>query len=585
MTHSEQNNFFNEPTQKFEIYGIFIFYIIGLLYSGYAFYIIVDFFLIPACNNISKFITRLIKNTFIANLVMISASCMPELFIGIIGFITLKEMLFPSAIIFGCTLVNSLLQAGLSSFISLDNVVVTKSVFVRDATFFIVSVIIIYFFSSNFTLDNLEQKSESPETTYLIILLWICLFIYIMYIIALTLMSFLTKKRIYDHHFGFFGKLLNRKHKENENLLPNENENQVEIPIELNDNNVVQLHSGLLFVKSQFYTNVTFSSCQWSQHWCELFRDELVIHKDVNPMSPISQTIPITSISKVTCDTTDPNFFILSVWNGQHTVKYTMRSNQRNSWISYFEVLLQDNNTLVKENKTQSFFQTMQRKFSCRQFIPESHVLLQMPRKKMKQIVYIFFYPLLVLLTYTIPDVKQKNCNRMSFISIVICLLYLALFALLALFCGYRLSIITTCPSDIFGFTVVALILSVRHIISGWVSGRMMCGNLAILNSYSMSLFFINVAVVIPWMLFYYTKGTNYEIEDINVYLRYTPWALEFVVAGMIFVSICHLFSTIGFKNLIINHKFGLLLVVLYMIIFVSILMTWIGVSDNDSSQ
>ena len=151
-------NFITQPAQDFERYGFFILYILGLLYSGYAFYIIVDFFLIPACNNISKFVTRIIKNTFIANLVMISASCTPELFIGIIGFLLLKEMVFPSAIIFGCTLVNSLLQAGVSSLISLDNVVVTKSVFVRDATFFVVSVIIIYFFSSNFTLDSLEEK-------------------------------------------------------------------------------------------------------------------------------------------------------------------------------------------------------------------------------------------------------------------------------------------------------------------------------------------------------------------------------------------------------------------------------------------
>ena len=202
----------------------------------------------------------------------------------------------------------------------------------------------------------------------------------------------------------------------------------------------------------------------------------------------------------------------------------------------------------------------------------------------MKRIVYILFWPLLVLLSYTIPDVKLKNCNRMSFISIIICLLYIGVFSFIAIYCGYRLSIVITCPADIFGFTVVALILSIRHIISGWVSGRMMCGNLAILNSYSMSLFFVNVAIVIPWMLYYYLEGTDYAFSEFNAFVRYTPWALEFVVAGMIFVSICHLFSTIGFKNLIINHKFGILLVVLYMIIFIAILMTWIGVTVNEST-
>ncbi|BFU20223.1 hypothetical protein EHI8A_041230 [Entamoeba histolytica HM-1:IMSS-B] len=566
-------DFVLSDAQPFEQYGFFLVYIIGLLYSGYGFYIVVEYYLIPACNNCSKVVTRIIKNHFLANLIMITASCMPEFFVGLIGYALLGDMIFPASIIFGCTLVNSVLLTGLGSFISLDNVVVTKTAFVRDATFFIVSVIIIYFFSSPFTLERLQDTSEAPATTYLLILLWISFFIYIMYIIALTMMSFFSKKRVYDHHFGFFGNLLNR-HSEQTQLSITLNTEDV--PIILHDDTVVQLHSGLLFVKSPYYTNITFSSLQWKQHWCDLFRDEMVIHKDANPLSPIFQTIPISSISKVTCDTMDPSIFILSMWNGSHTVKYTMRSNQRQSWVSYFEVLLQENNTLVKSNKKQSFFEIMQRKFTCKATMSDSQTFLNLPRNLPQRIVYVFNWPLLVILAYTIPDVKIKTCARMTPVTILISLLYIGVFAFVGVFCGYRLSEVITCPPDVLGFTFVALFLSIRHIISGWVSGRMMCANLAILNSYSMSLFFTNVAIVIPWMIYYYAKIVH---NDNTIYEQnhFTSYSLEFVVAGEIFVSICHLFSTIGFKNLTISHAFGIFLVLCYIIVFTATLMTWIG--------
>ena len=73
------------------------------------------------------------------------------------------------------------------------------------------------------------------------------------------------------------------------------------------------------------------------------------------------------------------------------------------------------------------------------------------------------------------------------------------------MFCGARLAVLTTCPVDIAGFTFVALAFSVRHVIAGWVAGRLMCSKLAFFHSFSVSLFFTNVAPVIPWMLFFYT--------------------------------------------------------------------------------
>ena len=50
-----------------------------------------------------------------------------------------------------------------------------------------------------------------------------------------------------------------------------------------------------------------------------------------------------------------------------------------------------------------------------------------------------------------------------------------------------------------------ALKFSARHVIAWRVAGRLMCSKLAFFHSFSVSLFFTNVAPVIPWMLFFYT--------------------------------------------------------------------------------
>ncbi|ELP83701.1 hypothetical protein EIN_468450 [Entamoeba invadens IP1] len=573
-------DFVLSSAKPFESYGFFLIYIFGLLYTGYAFYIVVEYYLIPSCNNCSKVVTRIIKNSFLANLIMIAAQSMPEFFIGLVGYALIGDVVFSASIIFGCTLVNTMLLTGLASFISLDNVVVAKTAFVRDATFFLVSVIIIYFFSSPFTIKQLESTSDAPTTTYLLILLWISLFIYVMYIITFTMMSFFSKKRVYDHHFRFFDKLIGKKEShESESVTENKStlaeSEKVEIPITLHDDTVVQLHSGLLFVKSPYYTNVTFSPLQWKQHWCDLFRDEMLIHKDANPLSPTFQTIPVSSITKVICDTMDPTFFILAMWNGSHTVRYTMRSNQRESWVSYFEVLLQENNTLVKSKHSKTFFEIMQRKCTCKATMSDSQTFLNMPRGKAQRVIYVIFWPLLMLLAYTIPDVKIKSLGRMTPLTILISLIYIAIFAFIGVFCGYRLSEVLRCPNDVLGFTFVALCLSIRHIISGWVSGRMMCANLAILNSFSVSLFFTNVAIVIPWMIYYYTVLARKL--DVGEQKHFTLYSLECITIGEIVVTVSHLIGTVGFKNLTISHAFGIFLVLGYILVFCATLLTWIG--------
>ena len=103
-----------------------------------------------------------------------------------------------------------------------------------------------------------------------------------------------------------------------------------------------------------------------------------------------------------------------------------------------------------------------------------------------------------------------------------------------------------------------------------------MCSNLAVLHSYSVSLFFTNVAPVIPWMLFFYTGdffgAAGGAAPGAH---QFTTGTLEVVVGGLVLVTLCHLVSTVGFKNLTISRAFGIFLIVCYVCLFVATLLCW----------
>ena len=53
--------------------------------------------------------------------------------------------------------------------------------------------------------------AANTSETYILVLLWASLAVYLTYIVSPTLMSFFAKMRVNDHHLGFFGNLLNGK--------------------------------------------------------------------------------------------------------------------------------------------------------------------------------------------------------------------------------------------------------------------------------------------------------------------------------------------------------------------------------------
>ena len=299
----------------------------------------------------------------------------------------------------------------------------------------------------------------NTSETYILVLLWASLAVYLTYIVSLTLMAFFAKKRVYDHHLGFFGNLLNRKN----TARPDRAEPSAHpLPVDTRDDAVTPLFAGLVFIKSPHYSQATYATFQWRQHWCALYRDELVIHRDPNPLSPLAQTIPISAIAKVVCDALDASFFTLSMWDGTHTQRYTIRSPHRAAWVAYFQVLLQENNSLVKAPRG-SLFAVARRKLACRATSTDAQSCLVWPRKPVERAVFVFFWPLLVLLYYTVPDVRTRSYANLA--PLTIAALYIVGFALLGLFCRARLAVLTTCPGYIAGFTFIALSFSVRHVI------------------------------------------------------------------------------------------------------------------------
>ena len=152
-----------------------------------------------------------------------------------------------SVIILGCTLVATILQSGLTSFISLENSSSRRQSLsaTRRSSF---SLVLCDFTHNNATLANTSE-------THILALLGASLAVYLTYIVSLTLMAFFAKKRVYDHHLGFFGNLLNRTN----TARPDRAERSAHpIPVDTRDDAVTPLFAGLVFIKSPHHSQATY---------------------------------------------------------------------------------------------------------------------------------------------------------------------------------------------------------------------------------------------------------------------------------------------------------------------------------------
>ncbi|EDS89373.1 hypothetical protein conserved [Entamoeba histolytica] len=95
----------------------------------------------------------------------------------------------------------------------------------------------------------------------------------------------------------------------------------------------------------------------------------------------------------------------------------------------------------------------------------------------------------------------------------------------------------------------------------------MNCGNLAIIQGYSQSIFMLLVSSSLPWLVFIYLIKPVMSISS-----TFSPNVLEFSIGSLFFLIIIHLLLSLNNTNVAIGKKFGFTLLMVFMFLFVLVL-------------
>ena len=118
-------------------------------------------------------------------------------------------------------------------------------------------------------------------------------------------------------------------------------------------------------------------------------------------------------------------------------------------------------------------------------------------------VCWIVLLPIIALLCFTIPDVRQPGKSRLCFIAFFLSILWIGGFTFFmvegAEIIGNALGI----PMVLMGLTILAAGTSVPDLISSVIVARMGEGDMAVSSSVGSNIFDITVGLPIPWLLFY----------------------------------------------------------------------------------
>lgn len=128
------------------------------------------------------------------------------------------------------------------------------------------------------------------------------------------------------------------------------------------------------------------------------------------------------------------------------------------------------------------------------------------PPKEGKILEYCFWLillPVVSLLCFTIPDVRQPGKKKLCFVSFFLSIFWIGIFTFFmvdgAEYIGHVLGI----PVVIMGLTIVAAGTSVPDLLTSVIVSRMGEGDMAVSSSVGSNIFDVTVGLPIPWILFH----------------------------------------------------------------------------------
>ena len=143
---------------------------------------------------------------------------------------------------------------------------------------------------------------------------------------------------------------------------------------------------------------------------------------------------------------------------------------------------------------------------------------------------YIFVLPLVLVMVFTIPDVRRPGWGRWCYFAFIMSIAWIGLFSWLMVTWAEIIGNTIGIPSVIMGYTVLAAGTSVPDLLSSVIVARRGHGDMAVSSSIGSNIFDILVGLPIPWILYtaWPTTGSFIAINSKGI------WTSIFVLLGML---------------------------------------------------
>ncbi|ELP90039.1 hypothetical protein EIN_403730 [Entamoeba invadens IP1] len=506
------------PLTPFEKYGGFLLYFYVVLQCGFATYHLTDKVIFPSFNRLSLFVEHVFKTRFFTPFFIQLASSLPEVCVGILGLLFMNYYSTSSGLIIGSAFLSVVVLTGLPTLLSHDNIIISKVTFVREALILLLAILFYYIFAKSLpSVDDIKFGKA---------LLILSLVVYVFYLLAV----FITTK--------YSRELITQEFVDNKTPL------NLSEP-EVNKEGIEKIRSGMQYIRSPDYSEVAYSTSQWTEHWVDLYQDEILIRKDRSPQSRPLVTVDTSEIVSIMCDTLDDTLF--DIYTSDHQC-YGFRSKQRQEWIRNLNLVTED--ITLRPNE-----------------VDWKEMIEWKPLTgKLYQGVSLFiFWPGILLCKLTVPfDLFYGSAVVSTFISI----LYFYIFGFVEVLICLRLEKVFGISADILGVSLICVIgIGLRHFAVGWNAGRKDCGNLSVLQGYSQAIFFMLVTLSVPWTIFVFVFKPVFVISS-----TFSGYVLEFFLGGLFILILVHLVLAIRSTQVSIGKWFGGVLLCVFLILFILVM-------------
>ncbi|KAI6236703.1 hypothetical protein M3Y95_00186400 [Aphelenchoides besseyi] len=565
------------PTDLFSVEdrrrGAVLLHLFALCYIFLALAIVCDSFLVPSLMVITE--TLQISDDVAGSSFMAAAGSAPEAFTSLFGVFITSDNVGIGTII-GSAVFNIQLVLAFCAFFSHEVLHLTWWPMVRDISFYLLALFLLFLFFFDEKIDWYEALS--------LFLLYIVYCIFMRYNIRI--------EKAVKKQFSLWSATVAV---DNTTLVQNDTTNTQHHPTirdmpMLLQRTIPLLHSGAIFrngiVQIALELPNTLAAVPDSE--CSSLPDENIYAKRSKPLftkrlsHPVMRTgTPLLRVQKPTTPTPsspssrnesgaqmNDRLSPVSCTGSQSQVWSTVSSTSNIHQYSNSSPPHVQNGQIETNNETNNETKDDDQR-------NEQSMNLQWPSTFYKRCVFVFLAPICFPLYWTLPDVNKQEKRKHYLITFLGSVLWIAALSYLMVKRQHvNLNIIISkvwmaqvigdtfsIPNEIMGLTFLAAGTSVPDLITSIIVARKGLGDMAVSSSIGSNLFDICVGLPIPWIFYYLVYGFSQKVRRISVKSKGLVCSV-----GILFMTLSLLYGTVAMIGWRMNKKFGCIMLGSYLL-------------------